>query len=786
MASFGELLRDLRVGAGLTQEGLAETAGVSARAVSDLERGVYQTARKDTARLLADALHLTGPGRAAFEAAASGRVYVGVAVAASRTLPRDVASFTGREEELARVRAVAGSPAGLCVIGGMAGAGKTAFAVHAAHLLAPGFPDGQVFLPLHAHTPGQAPVDPADAVVSLLRVTGFAADQVPPGLEARVWLWRDHVAGKRLLLVLDDAADSEQVRPLLPGAADSLVLVTSRRHLTGLDDATALTIEALPPDQAGSLVVRLAGRTGLERVDPAVAEICGLCANLPLALGMMARRLHHHPAWRPEDLAAELAAARDRLALMHTEDLSVIAAFNLSYQDLDPDQQQFFRRLGLHPGTDIDAYATAALVGISLDAARHGLEDLYDHYLLAEPGPGRYRFHDLIKDYAHDLAADDHLADRVAATDRVLDYYLHTARVADHHIGRRMPAVHLAPPAHAPELATRSEAISWMEAERGNLHAAAQYAAACARPGHAAAIPAAMHEFLRGQGHWHQALTLDHLALDAARRAEGPLTEALALTHLAEIQYLTDDYQAAAASLGQALDLYRSLGHRTGEANALTLQGTVQHAAGAPDAACASLSQALSLYRELGDQLGEANALTQLGSARQAAGNPAEAAGSLSAALGIYRHLGDQLGQANVLTDTATVQRRGGDDPGAAASLAEALELYRALGDRPGQARALNGLGELELASADATLARSRHEQALAIATDIASLSQQARALEGLGCCDLHDHQYARSSTALSKALAIYRQIRAPDAQRLEAKLRDHELGSATQPPQAG
>jgi hypothetical protein len=263
--------------------------------------------------------------------------------------------------------------------------GAQSGAVHAAHRLAGAFPDGQFFLPLLAHTAGQRPVDPADALASLLLTAGVPAAQIPPGTEARMALWRDRLAGRQLLLVLDDAASSEQVRPLLPGTGGSLVLVTSRRHLTALEDATAISLDTLPPDEAAALLVRLAARPGLEPGEAAVTEITRLCGFLPLAIGMLARQLHHHPAWTAAGRAAELASARDRLELMTTENLSVAAAFNLSYEDLTEDQQRLFRRLGLHPGADIDAHAAAALDGTDLADARRGLEALYDQYLLTEP-----------------------------------------------------------------------------------------------------------------------------------------------------------------------------------------------------------------------------------------------------------------------------------------------------------------------------------------------------------------------------------------------------------------
>ena len=420
---FADLLRQLRTEARLTQEELAEQAGLSPRSVSDLERGINRTARKDSALMLASALKLTGPVQEAFVAAARGRAEPArvlavrseaapesSAAAAARTLPRDIGGFTGRERELTGLekslaKAVGGGLVGIYAIDGMAGIGKTTFAVHAAHRLAGRFPDGQFFLPLHAHTAGQSPVDPADALASLLMTAGVAVQHIPPGLEARAAKWRDHVAGKKILLLLDDVAGHEQVRPLLPGSAASLVLVTSRRRLTALEDAIVISIDTLSPDEAWALLVRLADRADLELDEAAGREITRLCGFLPLAIGMLARRLRHHPARTAAELAAELAAARDRLAVMRAENLSVAAAFDLSYQDLTADQQRLFRRLGLTLGPDIDAYAAAALDDTSLEDARRQLDELYDHHLLAEPAPGRYLLHDLLREYARALVA---------------------------------------------------------------------------------------------------------------------------------------------------------------------------------------------------------------------------------------------------------------------------------------------------------------------------------------------------------------------------------------------
>ena len=450
----------------------------------------------------------------------------GGVAAATRTLPRDIASFTGRQQELAELMEAAagvGRVVGIHAIGGMAGVGKTAFAVHAAHRLADGFPGGQIFLPLHGHTPGQQPVDPADALASLLLTAGVPAGQIPPGLEARMALWRDRLAEKQLLLVLDDAASSEQVRPLLPGVGGSLVLVTSRRHLSALEDATAVSLDTLPPDEAAALLVRLAGRAGLSPDDPAVDQITRLCGYLPLAIGMVARQLHHHPAWTAAGRAAELAAARDRLELMATENLSVAAAFNLSYADLTEDQQRLFRRLGLHPGADIDGYAAAALDGTDLAAARRGLEALYDQYLLTEPAQGRYRMHDLIREHARALADRlDPDGDRDGATARLLDYYQHTAARADALIARQArPGPALADgaiPAAVPDLAGREQALAWARAERASLLACLDHATGTGQHARVIALTAGLAGLLRLDGPWADAITR-HDSRDPGRTA---------------------------------------------------------------------------------------------------------------------------------------------------------------------------------------------------------------------------------------------------------------------------
>jgi tetratricopeptide (TPR) repeat protein/transcriptional regulator with XRE-family HTH domain len=780
--SFAGLLRRLRGDAGLTQEELAEAARLSPRSVSDLERGINRTARKDTALLLADALGLAGPVRALFVAAARGRApAAGVlaardevapgafAAAATRSLPRDIASFTGRQAELAQLmgalaaEATGGGVVGIHAIGGMAGIGKTAFAVHAAHQLAAGFPDGQFFLPLHGHTPGQRPVDPADALASLLLTAGVAAQHIPPGVEARAGRWRDHLAGKRILLLLDDAAGHEQVRPLLPGTAGSLVLVTSRRHLAALEDATGLSLDTLPPGEAAALLARLAGRPGLRAGDAAAGEITRLCGHLPLAIGMLARQLHHHPAWTAAGLAADLAAAQGRLGLMRAENVSVAAAFDLSYQDLTDGQQRLFRRLGLHPGPDIDGHAAAALDDTSVATARRHLDGLYDQNLITEPARGRYQLHDLLREHACSLAAADDPADCDAASGRLLDYYLHTAVTASHHIAPRPNADGRPPPcrpsAWAPQLHTAQQATGWLETESPNLHAATDYAAVHGPPLHAIQIPAAMAGFLLAQGRWDQAIALHQTALTMARNAGDRPGEAGALNRLGVVQRLTGSYPAAAASHQQALALYRDLGDRLGQADALNQLGVIHGQTSSYPAAAASHQQALALYRDLSHRPGEAGALNDLGTVHQMTGDYPAAAAGHQQALALYRDLGDRLGQGIALIQLGVAHRLTGDYPAAAASLTRALALHRDLGERRRQAIALTELGVLQRLTDDYPAAAAHYQQALELFRDLGDRLGEAYVLDQLGVLHRLTRDYPAAAGSHQQALALYRDL---------------------------
>jgi tetratricopeptide (TPR) repeat protein/transcriptional regulator with XRE-family HTH domain len=768
---FAGALRALRAGARLTQEELADAAGVSPRAISDLERGMVTTPHKDTVRLLADALGLDGWPRVEFEAAARGRVAPsrargGGAAAATRTLPRDIASFTGRRHELAEL-ADAGAGAGEVVsihaIGGMAGIGKTTFAVHAAHRLAGRFPGGQIFLPLHGHTPGHQPVSPADALASLLLTIGVQAGQIPADLEARAGLWRDRLAGRRLLLVLDDAASSEQIRPLLPGSG-SLVLITSRRRLTALEDAKTISLDALPAGEAAGLLVRLAVRPGLSSADQAVQEISRLCGCLPLAIGMVARQLYHHPAWTAAGLAADLAAAVDRLELLATENLSVTAAFDLSYDDLTPEQQRLFRRLWLHPGTDIDRYAVAALDGIDLAGARRGLEALYEHYLLTEPAPGRYRMHDLIREHARLLAGRlDAESDREQASGRLLDYYqracAHAQSLLGRHAGTAATPADGTATAAIPVLANQEQALAWARAKRTSLMACLDQAASASQHARVIALTAGLAAVLRYDGPWDEAIARHAAADQAARRLDDRHGQAGALTCLADVRLATGDYPGAARDLQEALGIYQDIGDQHGRATALTLLGNVRRMAGDYPGALSDLQEAAGICQDFGDRRGQATSLIGMAGAQLLTGDYPGAATVLQEALGICRDLGDRRGQASAFADLGNVALAIGDYPGAARDLQEALGIFRDLSHRLGQVYTMTSLGKVALAAGDYSGAARNLQEALDSYRDLGDRLGQARALTCLGEMRRRTGDNPGAAQDLKRALDITREI---------------------------
>jgi tetratricopeptide (TPR) repeat protein/transcriptional regulator with XRE-family HTH domain len=780
--SFGTLLRSLRTAAGLTQEELAEAAQMSYRSISDLERGISRSPRRDTARLLANALGLSGDDRAGFEAAARGRPPAagtvvpgplpGGIAAATRTLPRDIASFTGREPEIESILTAvtgAGGVVDICAISGMAGIGKTALAVHAARQLADEFPDGQVFLQLHGHTPGHQPVDPADALASLLQASGVPAQSIPDGLEPRAWLWRDQLAGRRMLLVLDNAASSGQVAPLLPGDGECVVLVTSRRHLGDLPGAvTPVLLDVLPPARAAKMFTRLAPRAAGRPGE--VAEVAELAGYLPLAISLLARLFARHRSWTLADLAAETRASLLTLAAEHE---NVAAAFEMSYRHLAPARQRFFCLLGLHPGTAIEAYAAAALAGTSLTGAAGLLDALHGEGLLTETGRRRYGMHDLLRRYARDHAAG--LSGSEQAAERLLDYYQHTAARADALIAfHTQPGPPPAIPAGllaAPDLDDGDQALAWARAERASLLACLDDATRTGQHARVIALTAGIAGLLRRDGPFGDAVTRHIAAGQAASHLGDRLGQANALTHLGSVRRRMGDYPGAAQAAEQALEIYRDPGDRLGQANAHLYLGATRWRMGDYPGAAQAAEQALETYRDLGDRHGQANALFYLGGTLQMTGDYPGAVQVLEQALDIYRDLGDRFGQGDALLYLGIVRRRTGDYPGAACRLEQALHIYRDVRVRTGEATTLNETGTLHRVRGDVRQAEECHLQALELAQAMINTWDEARALAGLGRCAMTNGHATQAQDLLRQALEVFQRIGAAEARDLLAEV---------------
>jgi hypothetical protein len=513
------------------------------------------------------------------------------------TLPRDVVSFTGRDDELqelvARIDvAIERGEAAMHVVTGMPGVGKTAFAVHAAHQIAERFPDGHLFLQLRGHTSGQRPVAPLDALGSLLLAVGVAARYLPATLDDRAGMWRDRLAGRKMLLLLDDVADHEQVRPLLPGTAGCQVVITSRHRLAGLEDAQPLPLSVLPTQQAVAMFLRLARRQAHGN-EP---ELVRLCGHLPLAIGLAAGRLRSHPTWDARYLIEQLVSTRDRLAEISADDRSVATAFTASYRDLPAGVQRLFRRLGLHPGVDFDIDAAVALGGMDVDLTRRGLETLYLNHLVEEPAPGRFRLHDLIRHFAETLFVEDQDGDPVTAVIRVLDHYVYTAtsaaRLLPHH-GSTLPPPLGTPQPHIPRLYGADDAMRWFANERINLSFCVEHCHRHNRAQHAVHLAAALHPYLTQQGHWDDARTINDIACRAAESTGDLPGLAVSLRNRGAVQHLREDYPSAMTDLMRAHQLYADLGDHVGAATVIHCIGAVQYATGDYAAAIANFSAAL-------------------------------------------------------------------------------------------------------------------------------------------------------------------------------------------------
>ncbi|GAB2694460.1 AfsR/SARP family transcriptional regulator [Kitasatospora kifunensis] len=641
------------------------------------------------------------------------------------SLPRDVADFTGRGPETDRLLAAAAAPATSAVvisaIDGMAGVGKTALAVHVAHALADQYADGQVFIDLHGFTPGQTPLEPGTALARLLRAVGVSEDVLPSDPEERALLWRSVAAEHRLLIVLDNAVDAAQVRPLLPGSPGSLVLVTSRRRMPALAGAGALSLDVLGPDTALALFGQICGPDRIVGEEDAVAEIVRLCGYLPLAIRITAARLAHRGAWTPSHLLARL---RERISLpteLRTQDQSVAAAFAVSYDALAPDQQRIFRLAGLHPGDDFSAYALAALADLPLTETEDLVEELHDHHLLIERSLGRYTFHDLLRQHAHGLArAEESDATRQAALERLFDYYSHTAAAAADilypHESHRRP--------HPPKPATPTDPLRgeesariWLDTELTNLITAGTHPVAAANR-HSSDLSGILARYLDHYGHYSRSLTL-HTAAAEATTATGDLAgHATAQTNLAGSYWLLGRYPDAIDCFQASLLVFRNIGDQAGERRVLTNLGATYAQLSRHQEAIDHFTWAMAAYEAAGDRAGQVIVLNNLGATCERTKDFEQAARYHRQAIALAREVGDHVTEGRALANLGMTLHHLDQPAEAAQVLHQALAMATNAGDRTRQLFALNGLGDIERAT-DPAQALARHQQAREICASI-------------------------------------------------------------------
>ncbi|XVQ06501.1 BTAD domain-containing putative transcriptional regulator [Spirillospora sp. CA-255316] len=620
--------------------------------------------------------------------------------AVPRQLPAAVDGFAGREAELAALDALSGPPGEtrsraplIAVIAGTAGVGKTTLAVHWAHWVADRFPDGQLYVDLRGYDPSGEAVRPETAVREFLDALQVPPHRIPDGPAAQAGLYRSLLAGRRMLVVLDNARDADQVAPLLPGAPGCLVVVTSRDHLAGLVltyGAHPLTLDLLPPEEAGRL---LAARIGHDRLaaEPAAAEeIVRCCAGLPLALAIVAARAAIHPA---HPLGALVGELRDALGALERA-ADVRAIFSWSYDTLDEAAARLFRLVaGLGPGPESTIGAAASLAGVPVPRVRGPLADLTRANLLTEHAPGRYSCHDLLRAYAAELCeARD--ADREAARHRIVDHYVHTAYAAALHLSGHIETV--APDAPCPGVsvtgfAAPEDALAWSTAERTALLAALELATDLGLDRHVCHLARALFVFLQRQGRWHDQAETQLAALAAARRLGDPAEETRAHRNLAWALADLGRFEDAHHNLDAALE--RSHNAPAGQAWTHYHRDIVFAIQGRESDALEAARRAHDLFDGLGDQVGQALALTNLGWHHGRLGNHDQALDLCEQALLLHQKLGNRSGETHTLSCLADTHLRMGDPAGAIPRYREALDLFREFGDLYGEASTLAHLG---------------------------------------------------------------------------------------------
>ena len=684
----------------------------------------------------------------------------GGAPGAFRQLPPDLATFTGRDEEISRLVAAATAPAAgtptvrVWVIEGMAGVGKTQLALHTAHELARAghYADLQLYANLRGYDPDRPPADPASVLETFLRQVGVAAPHIPQTLEERAAMFRDRLHGRDAVVVLDNAADAEQVRDLIPGSPTCLVLITSRRSLTELPEASVLMLSVFQPQESLRLLGKIAGVDRVAAEPRAAERIVDLGGGLPLAVALAAARLRSRPAWTLHQLA-------ERLAKGAGAEPGVTAVLGLSYQGLPPAAQRVFRLLGTDPGLDATVDSVAALAGVGLDEADQVLELLQDEHLLRQQVPGRYELHDLVRAFAAETCRSvDSLADRNAASTRWLDWYLHSVYATTDLVNRnryrngdlpRPPALLVAKPADD------EEARAWLSAERANVLAATRYAATEGWPGYAWRFAQALwtYYFVSGlNSDWAQSLEYGL----AAAEADGDTAAQAELRHASgNFNVVSGHLDQALLHTREALRLRKIVDDRVKTAATLGNLGCVLSDMSQYRQGMEIFHEALALMRETGNPHGAASCLHNMGIGACAMGRHRQALDWLAEALALYRESGNEDHQTFVLVVIGLNLGLLGEHERAVAAVAEAVALAEQTDAAKRLGPAVNVLGVLATERGEYDEAARNHRRALEIASEIGDWGEEVESLFELGVTALRAGDPAGSLEFLDQATAL-------------------------------